>query len=285
MCFSYFGLPKAIGTVKMHHLVGESKWAHPCFRDASTVLPGVADGKPYAAVFQPSTVTLVVLLETPGGVKLADQRQRSSLTLTCVFCLLVGERPRYVGDSACERRKDIRKTSRKLESSGLLSFKCWHTFVQNGITGMSHIFLTAVEVSRTETAKFFPTDELFHHVSPTDCIVLPTYYQSHSHTVATKGQHVATHSWHSMSLQNDCEMKQQHPPLNCTPSLALTRKSTLWDDFPGIGIYFLVRKWSALPWNKSYVGIEGETNFINEVNPTYSVSEMIHSKDSYRWDS
>lgn len=118
--YFYFGLPIAIGTVKMHHLVGESKWAHPCFRDASTALPGVADGKPYAAVFQPSAVTLVVVLETPGRVKLANQRQLSSLTFTCVFCLLEGERPRYVGDGACERRKDLWKTSRKLESSGFV---------------------------------------------------------------------------------------------------------------------------------------------------------------------
>ncbi len=145
----------------MHHLVGESKWAHSCFRDASTALPGIADGKPYAAIFQPSTVTLVVVLETPGGVKLADQRQLSSLMFTCVFCLLKGERPRYVGDSACERRKDLWKTSRKLESRGLLSFKYWHTFVQNGITGISHIFLTAVEVSRTETANIFPLMNFF----------------------------------------------------------------------------------------------------------------------------
>lgn len=101
-----FWLPIAVGTVKMHRLVGESKRAHPRFRDASTPLSGVADWKPYAAVSQPSAVTLVIILETPGGVQLADQRQLSSLTFACAFRLLEGERPRYIVDGACEGRKD-----------------------------------------------------------------------------------------------------------------------------------------------------------------------------------
>lgn len=90
----------------MHHLARESKRANSCFGDASTALPGVAYRKPRTAVFQPPAVTLVVFLETPGGVKVADQRQLGSLTFTRVSCLLEGEGPRYEEQGACEGRRD-----------------------------------------------------------------------------------------------------------------------------------------------------------------------------------
>lgn len=118
-CVLYFWLPIAVGAVKMHRLVGESKWAHPRLGDASAALPGAADGKAHAAVFQPSAVALVVLLEAPGGVKLADQRQLGALTSTRLLRLLEGEGARYVGDRACERRD-----SWKRQSSGSLSARC-----------------------------------------------------------------------------------------------------------------------------------------------------------------
>lgn len=89
----------------MHRLVREPKRAHPCLGEASAALPGVADGKPHAAVSQPPAVTLVVFLETPGGVKMADQRQLGSLTSACLYRLVEGERPRYVGDGACRKKK------------------------------------------------------------------------------------------------------------------------------------------------------------------------------------
>lgn len=85
----------------MRRLVWEPKRAHPRLRDASAALPGVADRKPHAAVSQPPAVTLVVFLETPGGVKMADQRQLGSLTSACAYRLVEGKRPWYVGDGAC----------------------------------------------------------------------------------------------------------------------------------------------------------------------------------------
>lgn len=90
----------------MHRLVGESERAHAGLGDAATALPGAADGKAHAAVSQPAAVALVVVLETPGGVKLADQRQLGSLTSAGAFRLLEGEGARYVGDGACGRSRD-----------------------------------------------------------------------------------------------------------------------------------------------------------------------------------
>lgn len=90
----------------MCYFVGESEGAHPSFWETSTIFPWVANGKPDAAVFKPSAVTLVVVLETPGGVKLADQRQLGSLVFAGVYSLLKGEGPRYVEDRACDTRRD-----------------------------------------------------------------------------------------------------------------------------------------------------------------------------------
>lgn len=104
VCF-HFGLPVAVSPVEMHRLVREPKRAHPRLGEASAALPGVADGKPHAAVSQPPAVTLVVFLETPGGVKMADQRQLGSLTSASLYRLVEGERPRYVGDGACRKKK------------------------------------------------------------------------------------------------------------------------------------------------------------------------------------
>lgn len=142
VCF-HFGLPVAVSPVEMHRLVREPKRAHPRLGDSSAALPGVADGKPHAAVSQPPAVTLVVFLETPGGVKMADQRQLGSLTSACLYRLVEGERPRYVGDGACRKKK--------IKSS--LSYF-------SGCSGNKH------------GPSIFPTEELSHHVSPTDVIVL-----------------------------------------------------------------------------------------------------------------
>lgn len=89
----------------MRHLVGEAKRAHPRLGEAPTAPPGVSDGKSHAAVSQPSAVTLVVVLETPGSVQLSHQRQLSPLLSTRVFSLLERERPRHEEDGACERRR------------------------------------------------------------------------------------------------------------------------------------------------------------------------------------
>lgn len=176
-------LPVAVGSIKMHHLVGESKWVHPCIRDTPTVLPGVDDGKPYAAVFQPSTITLVEVLETPGGVKLADQRQLSSLMFTCVFCLLEGERAWFVEDRTCGRRRftetypDSIILVKPLYMSPLFPKFPSHYDCSGSFQG--------------QTAKYFPKNEL-DHVSLTDFVVLSTYLQPHCSTVAPEGQLVAT---------------------------------------------------------------------------------------------
>lgn len=129
-----FVLPVAVGAIKMH-LVRESKWAHSRFRDASTAFPGVTDRKAYAAIFQPPTVTLVIFLKSPSGVKLTDQRQLSSLTFTCMSCLLEGKRPWYEEDRACEgRRRHIKiTTSQQLIIEGFCPnfpglFQDWWTF-------------------------------------------------------------------------------------------------------------------------------------------------------------
>lgn len=87
--------------------MGESKWAHPCFRDASTIFPWDVNGKPYAAVFKPTAITLIIALEAPGGVKLADQSQLSALMFAGVHSLVKGEGPRYVEDRACDTHKKI----------------------------------------------------------------------------------------------------------------------------------------------------------------------------------
>lgn len=96
-----FGLLIAIGAVQVLHLVGEPKGAHPRLGDAAAaVLPGAADGKPHAAVSQPAAVTPVVVTETPGGVKMADQRQLAALALARESGLAEGEGARDVGDGA-----------------------------------------------------------------------------------------------------------------------------------------------------------------------------------------
>lgn len=105
LTFVSLWLPVAISTIERRCLVGEPEGAHPRLRDASTALPGAADGKANAAVSQPAAVTLVILLETPGGVKLANQCQPGSLTVTCFLRLLEGKRPRDEEDGACEGPK------------------------------------------------------------------------------------------------------------------------------------------------------------------------------------
>lgn len=97
-------------------LVWESKRAYPCLLDVSTALPGVADGKPNAAIFQPTAITTVKFSEMPGSIKLADRRQLSSLTFTGVPCLFEGESPRYVEDGACGSRKHLQKQMQRMRN-------------------------------------------------------------------------------------------------------------------------------------------------------------------------
>lgn len=72
-------------------LVGEAEGAHAGLRDASAALPGGTDGEADAAVAQPAAVTLVVLLEAPGSIELADQCQPGSLAFAGVNRLLEAE--------------------------------------------------------------------------------------------------------------------------------------------------------------------------------------------------
>lgn len=84
----------------MLHPLGEPKGAHAGLGDAAAALPGVTDGKPDAAVSQPPAVALVVLLETPRRVELADQRQLCALMSARLLGLLEGEGAGNVGDGA-----------------------------------------------------------------------------------------------------------------------------------------------------------------------------------------
>lgn len=84
-------LAVAVGAVERRALVGEAEGAHTGLREASTALPGGADGEADAAVAQPAAVTLVVLMETPGSVELADQCQPASVAFADVRRLLETE--------------------------------------------------------------------------------------------------------------------------------------------------------------------------------------------------
>lgn len=84
-------LAVAVGTVGRRALVREAKGAHTGLWDASTALPGDADGEADAAVTQPAAVTLVVFLEAPGSVELADQSQLGFLAFAGICCLLEAE--------------------------------------------------------------------------------------------------------------------------------------------------------------------------------------------------
>lgn len=81
----------AVGAVGRRALVGEAKGAHAGLRDSPTALPGGADGETDTAVTQPAAVTLVVFLEAPGSVELADQCKPGFLPSAGVRCLLEAE--------------------------------------------------------------------------------------------------------------------------------------------------------------------------------------------------
>lgn len=87
----HVSLAVAVGAVDRRALVGEAEGAHAGLRDASTALPGRADGETDAAVTQPAAVTLVVFLEAPGGVELADKCQSGFLPFAGVRRLLEAE--------------------------------------------------------------------------------------------------------------------------------------------------------------------------------------------------
>lgn len=167
----------------MRHLVGESKCAHPSLGDAPTALSGVSDGILYTAVFQPSTVTLVVVLETPSSIKLADQRQLGSLTFACMFCLLEGESPRHVEDGACERRKDSYKHPDNFSPAIWYHFGITNTHKSlvlqvsiSLVTFFSHI---AVEVSRGRRPSIFPLMNFIMSQTLLSSVNLPSFPMSH----------------------------------------------------------------------------------------------------------
>lgn len=95
-------LSVAVGAVHRRCLVGEAEGAHAGLRDAPAALPGGADGETDAAVTQPAAVTLVVFLEAPGSVELADQCQPGLLVFAGIRCLLEAERPRDEENRACK---------------------------------------------------------------------------------------------------------------------------------------------------------------------------------------
>lgn len=129
-------LPVAVSTIERRCLVGEPEGAHPCLGQASTALPGAADGKANAAVSQPAAVTLVILLETPGGVKLANQCQPSSLTVTRFFRLLEGERPRDEEDGACQGRKRTLTWKSVLVECWRFENECWNAWISTTKSGL-----------------------------------------------------------------------------------------------------------------------------------------------------
>ena len=158
-------LPIAIGSIEMGHLVREPEWAHPCLRDASAAPPGVADGEPHAAVIQPSAVTLVIVSEVPGGIKLADQRQLGALMFTRMSCLLEGESPWYVEDRACGGRRGW------FEHVQWFGFTVRHynQFTSFGFASFQLIIFTFFRLQGKfpgmEKAKYFPTDQLVFMMS------------------------------------------------------------------------------------------------------------------------
>lgn len=139
LTFISLWLPVAVSTIERRCLVGEPEGAHPRLRDASTALPGAADGKANAAVSQPAAVTLVVLLETPGGIKMADQGQPSSLTVTRFLRLLEGERPRDEEDGACGGRTRTLTQNTVLVECWKFENECWECLDFNRKIWLAHL--------------------------------------------------------------------------------------------------------------------------------------------------